>query len=120
MQLVTFHLLFLLISIIFINKCAKTPFYALAISFYNFFHHKQPNKFPLGCVAQHSTWNVSNSSMVIISYFITWNFQQGCYKILPLGGHYPRCSITHIPQQPTERRHTAYGALQYNSMQYLQ
>jgi len=57
MQPVTFHLPFLLISIIFINKCAKIPFNALAIVFSNFLSHKQPNKHPLGCLSQHSAWN---------------------------------------------------------------
>jgi len=43
MQHVTFHLPFLLISIIFINKCAKIPFFiskVLVISFANFLSHQ--------------------------------------------------------------------------------
>ena len=60
MQLVTFQLLFILISIIFINKCAKIPFFLfnnLAIAFSNFINQKQPNGPPLGCHAQHLAWN---------------------------------------------------------------
>ena len=45
-QPATFHLPFLLISIIFINKCAKISFFlskALAIAFANFLSHNKPN-----------------------------------------------------------------------------
>jgi len=112
MQLVTFHLIFLLISIIFINKCAKMPHKALAIAFANFLSHKQPNEHPLGCLAQRLAWNKCPSHpWLLFLTFITWNFHQGCYRTLPLGGHRPRCSITHIPQQHAERIHTTYGYL---------
>ena len=84
MQPMTFHLLFLLISIIFINKCAKNaffPFNALSIAFVNFLSHKQQNEHPLGCHSQHSTWNKCPiHSWSLFLTFITWNFHQGCYK----------------------------------------
>ena len=115
MQPVTFHLHFLLISIIFINKCAKIPFFlfnSLANAFANFLSHKQPNEHPLGCLSQHSTWNKCPSHLwLLFLTFVTWNFHQGCYETPPSGGNRPLCSITPIPQQPAKRRHTAIGAL---------
>jgi len=54
------------------------------------------------------------STMVIIFTFINFyymEFSLGLVQNPPLGVHCPRCSITHIPQQPAERRHTAHGAL---------
>lgn len=83
MQPVTFHVLFLLISIIFINKCAKMPFNDLSFAFSNFLSHKQPNEHPLGCLAQHSTWNKCPiHQWLLFLTFITWNFHQGCYTII--------------------------------------
>ena len=78
------------------------PFFiskALSIAFSIFLSQNKPNKHPLACFAQHSTWNKCTINCGYYFNFITWNFHQGCYKTLPLGGHCPRCSITHIPQQ---------------------
>ena len=85
MQHMTFHLLFLLISFIFINKCAKIAFFPFN-AFANFLSHKQPNEHPVGCISQNSTWNKCPIHMWLsFLTFITWNFHQDCYKTLPLG-----------------------------------
>jgi len=88
MQPVTFYLPFLLISITFINKCAKIPlclFNVLAIAFANLLIHKHPNEHPLGCLSHHSSWN---KCPIICGIYIlfTWNLYKGCYRTLPFGG----------------------------------
>jgi len=56
MQPMTFHLLFLLISIIFMNKCAKNAIFPFQI-LSHFLSHKKPNEHPLGCPTEDFTSN---------------------------------------------------------------
>ena len=36
--------------------------------------------------------------------FITWIFDQGCYKLTPLGEHHPQCSMTPITNMTAENK----------------
>jgi len=106
MQPVTFHLLLLLISTIFINKCAKIPFFlfnALAIAFANFLNHKQPNENPLGCPAHHSAWN---TCPIIhgIYIFLHGIFTRAVTEPSPLGEHHPWCLMTPITNTIVEKK----------------
>jgi len=106
MQPVTFYLPFLLISIIFINKCAKIPlclFNALAIAFANFLSHKHPNEHPLGCLSYHSAWNMC-PIICGIYIFLHGIFTRAVREPSPLGEHHPRCSMTPITKMTTEKR----------------
>ena len=106
MQPLTLHLLFLLISIIFLNKCAKINFClfnALTIVFANFLNHKQPNEHPLGCPTHHLVWN---TCPIIhgICIFLHGIFTRVVTKPSPLGEHHPQCSMTPIMNKTAENK----------------
>lgn len=83
--------LFLLFSIIFINKCHLCLF-----PFQSLFHFLC--QFPLaiinqlnttlGCFSQHSYWNMCPTTLVLffLYYFITWTFNLGLLHTPPLMG----------------------------------
>ena len=57
----------------------------LAIAFANFLIHNKLNQDPLGCF--HPPFNLEYMSHhPWYLYIFTWNFHQGCYRTLPLGG----------------------------------
>ena len=81
MQHVTFHPLFLLISIIFVNKCAKIPFFlskALATALANFLSHKQSQVIPITRILPNFQLGIIvPSSMVIVFNFYYMEFSPG-------------------------------------------
>ena len=106
MQPMTFHLPFLLISIIFINECAKIPFCllnALLISFVNFLNHKEPNEHPSGCFPHHLAWNTC-PIICGIYIFLHGIFTRVVTETYPLGEHHPWCSMTPITNKTTENK----------------
>lgn len=72
MQLVNFHLSFILISFIFINKIpinVSCLFNAFVIAFSIFLIHNKPNEHPLLCFAQHSAWNTCPMTLELFFFY---------------------------------------------------
>ena len=95
MKLMTFHLPFLLISIIFINKI---PFNASCISrcfsiaFANFVSHNKPNEHLLGCFLYYLSCNMC--PMTLVLYFLHEFLTSDVIKHSLLRKHCPWCSMT--------------------------
>jgi len=107
MKTMTFHLPFLLISIIFINKLRiKFPFpipnifpFPLPISF----SYNKPNVHPLGWFSQHSTW-ISAPQPWSYIFFLHEFLTRTIIETSPMGEHHPWCSMTPIKQQTIENK----------------
>jgi len=94
------------IPFIFINKCPKIPFFlfdALFIALVNFLSHKKPNEHPLGCLSQHSAWNMCP---IIHGFYIFLHgiFTRDFIKPSPMGEHRPWCSVTPITNKTVENK----------------
>ena len=106
MQPVTFHLHFLLISIIFINEIpinASCLSKAFAIAFSIFLSHNKLNQHPLGCFPPLFIFEyVSHQPWPYI--FLHGIFTRVVTKPCPLGEHHPRCSMTPITNKIVENK----------------
>ena len=113
MHAMTFHLHFLLFSIICIIKCVKMSFFlskSFAIACANFISHNNQNEHPLGFFCP-------SFSLEYMSHQ-PWSYK-ALYGVLtkdvtqpsPLGEHHPRCSIITITTKMLLEKHTVDGAL---------